>query len=62
MLLLERKLSQRVFLTGGIVVTICAIDGHKQRVKLGFEAPDNISIVREEVLLRDQENADQSTI
>lgn len=53
MLILERKVHERVMLTGGIIITISDIDTRTKKVKLGFEAPDEINIVREEVLIRD---------
>ena len=40
MLILERKVHERVMLTGGIIITISDIDIRTKKVKLGFEAPD----------------------
>ena len=62
MLILERRTNQKIHLTGGIVITICSIDRLRKKVKLGFEAPQDINIIREEVLFRDKKNADQPTI
>lgn len=47
MLALSRKKGQSIIIDGGIEITIVDIDGDK--VKLGINAPKNISIYREEI-------------
>ena len=46
MLILTRKAGERIVIDGGITVTVAAIHGN--RVKLGFEAPREVVIAREE--------------
>ncbi|REK60269.1 MAG: carbon storage regulator [Bacteroidetes bacterium] len=59
MLLLSRKKSQRVFIdaprSGRIEIMICAVDSG--RVKIGFNAPIDFKIEREEL---EQRNSDTS--
>ncbi len=50
MLVLTRKLNEKVRMGDDIVVTVIQID--KGSVKLGFEAPDNVSIYRDEVYVK----------
>jgi carbon storage regulator len=53
MLVLNRKEGESVVLTGGITVTLVKIQDGK--VQLGFDAPQDVHIVRSE-LLREQES------
>lgn len=47
MLVLSRRLDEKIVIGDDIILTILEVrDG---RVKLGFEAPDNVKIWREEV-------------
>ncbi len=48
MLVLSRKLNEKIVIDGGIVVTIVKIEGGQVRV--GIEAPTHIKICREEIL------------
>ena len=48
MLVLSRKVNERVMIGNDIVITIAGIRGDK--VRLGIEAPKEITINREEVL------------
>ena len=50
MLVLDRKVQEGFWIDGGIFVKVLGVG--KQRVKLGIEAPDDIKIVREELLSR----------
>lgn len=50
MLVLSRKVSERVAIGDDIWVTVVDIQG--DRVRLGFTAPRGLPIVREEVLKR----------
>ncbi len=49
MLCLTRYYEQSVIINGNIKVTILGID-RRGTVKLGFEAPEEVSIMREELL------------
>jgi len=56
MLVLSRNRNQRIVIGDNIEVVVISVDG--DRVKLGFNAPNNVSIHRQEVYLRIQaENA-----
>jgi carbon storage regulator len=48
MLILRRKIGERVLIDGRIEVTVLHIRGGK--VRLGFNAPRNVRVLREEVL------------
>ncbi len=50
MLILSRKMGQRVMIDDNIIITVIEIDKKWNQIKLGFEAPENIKIVREEIL------------
>jgi carbon storage regulator len=47
MLVLSRKVGERIILGDDVVVTVLSMEGH--RIRLGFEAPPNVSIRREEL-------------
>ncbi|MBO0783293.1 MAG: carbon storage regulator, partial [Ktedonobacteraceae bacterium] len=47
MLILRRKAGERLVLSGAITVSIFAVEG--ERVKLGIDAPPDVTIVREEL-------------
>jgi carbon storage regulator len=47
MLVLTRKLNEKIRVGDDVVVTIIQID--KGSVKIGFEAPENVAIYRDEV-------------
>ncbi len=48
MLVLSRKLNEKIVIDGGIVVTVVKID--RNQVRLGIEAPGHIPVYREEIL------------
>jgi len=52
MLILTRSYEQSVIINGDIKVTVLGID-RRGTVKLGFEAPEEVVIVREELLEED---------
>jgi carbon storage regulator len=47
MLILTRRMDDRVVIGDDVVVTLVCIDGNK--VRLGFSAPSGVAIAREEV-------------
>lgn len=47
MLVLTRKPQERIVINGNIVLIVLQVDG--DQVKLGIEAPTNITVVREEI-------------
>jgi carbon storage regulator len=47
MLVLSRKLNERILIDGGIVVTVVKID--RNQIRLGIEAPSNVRVFREEI-------------
>lgn len=47
MLVLNRKLGERIFICNDIIVTVVGV--HGGRVKLGFDCPGHIPVHREEV-------------
>ena len=48
MLILTRKVDQGIVIGDGIVIKVIGIEGNK--VKLGVDAPKNITILREEIV------------
>lgn len=50
MLVLSRKVNQRIVLSNGITVTVIALKG--EAVRLGIEAPKDVLILRDELQKR----------
>lgn len=48
MLVLSRKLGERIVIDGNIVLTVVKID--RNQVRLGIEAPPEVPVFREELL------------
>ena len=48
MLVLRRKVGESIILDGVISVSVLAVEG--ERVKIGISAPQDVTIVREELL------------
>ncbi len=48
MLVLRRKVGESIILSGVISVSVLAVEG--ERVKIGINAPPDVTIVREELL------------
>jgi carbon storage regulator len=48
MLVLSRKFSEKIVLDGNVVITVVAIRG--KTVRLGIEAPKEVSVMRGELL------------
>jgi carbon storage regulator len=55
MLVLSRKKQERIHIGNGIVITVLRIDG--KAVRLGIEAPDEVPVLREELLAVAREQA-----
>lgn len=59
MLVLSRKINEKIYIGENIVITLLEIQG-PYKARLGIEAPANVSIEREEVraqrLKQEQEN------
>ena len=51
MLVLTRKLGESIHIGDNIHVTVLAV--HGQQVRLGFSAPENVRIIREELTEKD---------
>jgi carbon storage regulator len=50
MLVLTRKVGEKIFLGDDVIITVTAISG--QQVRLGFTAPPEVSILRNELVGR----------
>lgn len=48
MLVLSRKLNERIVIGGSVVLTVVRVDGNS--VRIGFEAPPDVTILRSELL------------
>ncbi len=53
MLVLSRKKGDSIVIDGGIKVTVVEVKG--TTVRLGIEAPQDVAIVRSELLTRDEQ-------
>ena len=58
MLVLSRKLNEKIVIDGGIVVTVVKID--RNQIRLGIEAPGNVRVFREEIAGNARRGADQA--
>jgi carbon storage regulator len=47
MLVLSRKLNEKIVIDGGIVVTVVKID--RNQIRLGIEAPSHVRVFRQEI-------------
>ena len=48
MLVLSRKLNEKIVINGNIVVTVVKID--RNQVRIGIQAPGEVPVYREEIL------------
>jgi carbon storage regulator len=48
MLVLSRKVNEKIVVDGGIVITVVKIEG--SQVRIGIEAPGHVKVFREELL------------
>ncbi len=51
MLVLTRKVGERIVIDNNITVEVLEVNGN--RVRIGIQAPDGVTILRKELLLRD---------
>ena len=47
MLVLSRKLNEKIVIDGGIVITVVKID--RNQVRIGIDAPGHVQVFREEI-------------
>jgi carbon storage regulator len=47
MLVLSRKLNEKIVIDGGIVITLVKID--RNQVRIGIDAPGDVKVFREEI-------------
>ena len=55
MLVLTRRLGEEIVISGNIRISVVALQG--DRVRLGIEAPESVTVDREEVYERRMSNA-----
>jgi carbon storage regulator len=48
MLVLSRKVGERIVLSGGVAVTVTAL--HRSHVRLAVEAPQDVLVLRQELV------------
>lgn len=60
MLVLSRKAQESIIVNGNIKITVVRIDRHQ--VRIGIEAPTEIPVQREELLLGDKNARSESTL
>jgi carbon storage regulator len=60
MLVLSRKLNERIVIDGSIVLTVVKID--RNQVRLGIEAPGDVSVYREEIAGRSRRAPSEETV
>ena len=54
MLVLTRRVNERILIGDNVTVTVLEV--HGDQVRLGIDAPRDIKVFREEVLRRDEQN------
>jgi len=58
MLILTRRIGEKLIIDDDIVLTVLAVKG--SQVRIGVEAPDNVGIYREEIYQRIQQERNNS--
>jgi carbon storage regulator CsrA len=57
MLILTRKIDQGIVISGNILVRVLGVE--RDRVKIGISAPEDITVLRQELLESDRAAADK---
>ncbi len=60
MLVLSRKLNEKIVINGDIVVTVVKID--RNQVRLGIEAPGHVPVFREEIAAAARRTRDEEPV
>jgi len=61
MLVLSRKLGEKIVIGDNIVVTVVKID--RNQIRIGIEAPQDVPVYREEIMpARSVRTADEATV
>ena len=47
MLVLSRKLNEKIVIDGGVIITVVKID--RNQIRIGIEAPNHVQVFREEI-------------
>jgi carbon storage regulator len=55
MLILTRKIDQSIIIQGNITIMVLGVE--RDRVKIGIDAPANVSVLREELTADDAQSA-----
>lgn len=55
MLILERKIDERIYIGDDVFVMVCAVDPITRKVKLGISAPPDVIVDRSEIRDRRRE-------
>jgi carbon storage regulator len=57
MLILTRKVDQGIVISGNILVRVLGVE--RDRVKIGISAPGEVTVLRQELLEREQQRKEQ---
>jgi carbon storage regulator len=60
MLVLSRKVNERIVIDGGIVVTVVKID--RNQIRLGIEAPGYVRVLRAEIAGRSRRSPNETAV
>ncbi len=58
MLVLSRKINEKIVIDGNIVITVVKID--RNHVRIGIEAPGDVRVFREEILSNSVRHAEEA--
>ena len=58
MLVLSRKMNEKIVIDGNIVVTVVKID--RNQVRIGIEAPNDVRIFRDEIIGSSSRRAEEA--
>jgi carbon storage regulator len=60
MLVLSRKLNEKIVIDGNIVLTVVKID--RNQIRLGIEAPGDVPVFREEIMGTRRRNPSEEAV